>query len=114
MFPNIGPTILAAPRKQQDRLRARDLAPWKGTRAACARWEEGFEGVRPRPGLPPEPARSSRRWRRTRTASLETRSPSNGRTAVSLGTEAGRPSQSSMNREARRASRPTFRDSRRT
>jgi len=46
-----------------------------------------MEGVRPRPGLPPEPTGPLLDGRE-HTASLETRSPSFGRTAASLDPEA--------------------------
>jgi hypothetical protein len=66
-----------------------------------------MEGVRPRPGLPPEPTGPLVDGR-GHTASLETRSPSFGRTAASLDPEAGRPSQFSKNRAAFPAAREKF------
>ena len=74
----------------------------------CARWEGMNRGHAPSsPAAPRSPAASPPDDREGHTDSLETRSPSLWQTAASLDTEAGRPLQLSINREAPRASRPT-------
>jgi hypothetical protein len=87
---------------------ARHLAPWTATSLRARREGKHLEGVRPRPGLPPEPT-GPLPGGRERTASLETGSlqfpfMKRGRTAASLDSEAGRPSQFSK--------RPSGEDSR--
>ena len=83
-------------RGKTDRLRARDLASWKG-KSRVARGGRGKnEGRRPRPGLPPEPTGPLLDDGRGHTASLETRSPSRWADGGVLG-PGGRPSFSVFN-----------------
>jgi len=91
---------------------ARHLALVGGCRSHRARWEGKHRRACTLAPISPRsrPVLSSTGERHT--ASLKTRSPSFGRTAASLDSEAGRPSQFSKNHRARRASRPTFLEAR--